>query len=107
MKKIILVLCILTLLIPLYSLDPTTAGWYECYVTAVGPNESGGIMIQLSTTSNNTVSFTKRWFGATTAAKKEMLAVALTAFTTGRKVDAYLTSADAYSTIERLYVINR
>jgi hypothetical protein len=46
-----------------------------------------------------------RWFKAADVVKKEMLATALAAMSTGRHVSALVTSTVEYSTINRLYII--
>lgn len=74
--------------------------WVECNVTRAGPAENGTIYIALKAKDN---SF-HRWFKAVPAMEREMLATALTAISTGNDVTTNLSSTQAYSTINRLYV---
>lgn len=76
--------------------------WTVCTVNRAGPAENNIIYIHLRATNG---SFSA-WFSAVDNMKKEMLATALTAITTGKSVDAFLTDTTAYSTINRLYVRN-
>jgi hypothetical protein len=69
-------------------------------VTKAGPAENGVIYVALRPSDN---SF-HRWFEAEPSIEKEMLAAALTAVSAGKKVQVYLTSTTAYSTIRRMYV---
>ena len=75
--------------------------WVRCTVERAGPAENGVIYIALRATDN---SF-NNWYQAVTSMKKEMLATALTAITTDKEVDAFITNTAAYSIINRLYVI--
>jgi hypothetical protein len=71
-------------------------------VNEVGPAEDLGVYVNLTDTAG---AFTGIWFTATDAIKGQMLAVALTAISTGYAVEAALVSTDPYSACERLYVI--
>jgi hypothetical protein len=75
-------------------------GWFDCAVNLVGPAEAGVIYIHLR---ENNGQF-DRWYQAYDAVKKEMLATALSAISTGLRVSVYLTTTDEYGTINRLYV---
>ena len=100
-KKIGLMVMAVMLASPYFFKDSNAAqGWYTCTVNMAGPGW-GTIYVQL--TSSPT--FTQKWFQAPTNGGKEVLAVALTAMSSGMKV--YL-SADlavgAYPTIIALYL---
>jgi hypothetical protein len=75
--------------------------WATCDVTQAGPAENGTIYIALHATDN---SF-HNWFVAVPQMEREMLATALTAVSTGKRVTTFVTDTAAYSTINRLYVI--
>ncbi len=75
--------------------------WVNCEVTRVGPAEAGTIFIGLRA---NDGSF-HHWFKAVSSVRKEMLATALTAISTSKRVQVYLTGTTAYSTVNRLYII--
>lgn len=74
--------------------------WVNCEVTKTGPNENGVIYIALRADDG---SF-HRWFKAASGMKKEMLATALTAISTSKKVQVFLTDTVAYSWVNALYV---
>ncbi|MFD0361200.1 hypothetical protein ACFQZZ_07020 [Nocardia sp. GCM10030253] len=76
--------------------------WYVCKVGSVGPAEDGDVFIKLDDEGDGWSGL--RWFKATGAVRKEMLAVALTALPLGLLVQARLASATEYSLIERLYI---
>ena len=69
-------------------------------VTMAGPAENGTVYAAIIPADN---SF-HRWFILEPTMEKEMLATALTAVSTGKKVLTNLSSTDAYSTVNRLYV---
>jgi hypothetical protein len=48
----------------------------------------------------------ERWFSATEAFEKEMLATGLTAISTGNEVDVQLEAINEYGRIMRLYITN-
>jgi hypothetical protein len=78
--------------------------WYLCEVVRTGPAvDSETMNIRLRELNGK---FTgARWFPAAASVKKEMLATALTAITTGLPVNAYLTSPVQYEgTVLRLYI---
>lgn len=75
-------------------------GWFNCLVMWTGPAEDGTVFIFLHERNG---AF-DRWYRAVEVSKREMLATALTAITTGTPVAALLTTSDEYGTINRLYV---
>lgn len=77
--------------------------WYVCKVDSVGPQEDGQVNIKLDAETADAWAGT-RWFVATDAVRKEMLAVALTALPLRLPVQARLSSTAEYTRIERLYI---
>jgi hypothetical protein len=75
-------------------------GWFACNVTMTGPAETGEIYIRLREVGGQF----EKWFSAVGQERKEMLATALTAISTGYRVTAALSTTDEYGTINRLYV---
>jgi hypothetical protein len=75
-------------------------GWFTCDVTWAGPIENGQIWIRLREVGGQF----ERWYSPVSIVQKEMLATALTAMTTGFRVDAALTTKDEWGPIERLYI---
>lgn len=74
--------------------------WVNCEVTKTGPAADGTIFVALRADDG---SF-HRWFKAVSGMKKEMLATALTAISTSKKVQVFLTDTVAYSTVNNLYL---
>lgn len=74
-----------------------------CNVHAAGPKANGDIMIQLSDTDGQ---FSEVWYKAYSDVKVEMLATALSAIVTHRKVKAGIPSSIFFDdTIHELYII--
>lgn len=80
------------------------AQFYPCEVRRAGPSDEGEIYIWLKSRPGSQNSFDS-WFKAAPSKRREMLATALTAITTGNRVDAYLDSTNQYEIIQRLYII--
>jgi len=86
--------------------------WYTCVVTGAGPATDGTetadpvIYIQLTDVNN---AFSNYWFYASENSRNEMLAVALAAMSTGKRVtaaaDEPVSSNATYTRIYRLYLI--
>jgi len=79
----------------------TPGGWFTCNVNMTGPAEDGTIYVHLREVNG---AF-DTWYKAAAAAKKEILATALTAISASLRVSAYITTKDAYGTLNRLYVV--
>jgi hypothetical protein len=79
----------------------TPGGWFTCNVNMTGPAEDGTIYVHLREVNG---AF-DNWYRAAAAAKKELLATALTAISASLRVSAFLTTKDAYGTLNRLYVV--
>jgi len=75
-------------------------GWFNCTVNRVGPTENGSIFVHLREVNGKF----DRWYEANSTVKKEMLATALTAISSGLRVAALLTTPDEYGKVNRLYV---
>ena len=75
--------------------------WKVCDVTQAGAAENGVIYIALRATDG---SF-HNWFIAYSQMEKEMLATALTAISTSKRVNTYLTGTSGFNTISRMYVM--
>jgi len=71
-------------------------------VEIIGPAEDGTVFIALKSINANPPF--NAWFVAVESQRKEMLATALTAISTGNTVSTLLTNSKQYSTINRLYV---
>ncbi len=82
--------------------NASPGGWFICEVGAAGPAEDGTIYIQLRDVGG---AFPLHWYYAVSNERKEMLATALAAITSGFRVSAYLVSKDEYSQINRLYIV--
>ena len=75
-------------------------GSFTCIVNRTGPAENGSILVHLREASGKF----DRWYTANNAVKKELLATALTAISTGLKVTAFVSTTDEYGTLNRLYI---
>jgi hypothetical protein len=79
------------------------AEWVTSAVTKAGPAvENSNINVQLRALEGQFAG--PRWYVAAAPVKKEMLATALTAITTGLHVNAFLEGLTEYETLLRLYV---
>lgn len=81
---------------------PAPGGWFYCDIIRAGQAEDGRVYIGLRDRAESWPGW--RWYYAVEGYKREMLATALTAVSTGYPVDAALVSTDDYSQINRLYV---
>jgi hypothetical protein len=77
--------------------------WHDCEVLKAGPAEDGVIYIMLRDSGGK---FPQgRWFNSVERMKKEMLATALAAMSSGRRVDAALQEPpNEYTELQRLYI---
>ena len=80
---------------------PSPGGWFTCDVRSAGPAEDGTIYISLKDVGG---AFPFQWYYAVSNERREMLATALAAITSGFRLTAHLVSKDAYSQINRLYI---
>lgn len=80
------------------------SSWHGCHVRQTGVVEDGRTLISLREDSGSAWTG-DRWFVAVETARREMLAVALTAITTDMQVSVQLTSTAAEGGVcERLYL---
>ncbi len=77
---------------------------YNCKVLWAGPAEDEVVYIRMAPLDG---SFPVGWYKANSLVKKEMLAVALLAISTGYPVAAELTNIVEYSVINRLYIMRQ
>jgi hypothetical protein len=75
---------------------------FICEVTSAGPSETGDIAIALRDTKG---AFPSRWFSPPPPGRREMLATALTAISTGFRVNASVENTNEYSKIQNLYIV--
>jgi hypothetical protein len=79
-----------------------------CKVHRTGPREprqtNGPVLTRIELSHDTWPAPNPRWFDAHASLRKEMLATALTALAFNLTVTANLSSTDADSTINRLYV---
>ncbi len=75
------------------------SNWFSCEVHRTGPGW-GNVYLSLSSSK-----FSQRWFIARDDQKKEMLAAGLTAISSKKKVQVYLTGTAPYTRIRACYVL--
>ena len=76
--------------------------WHRCDVRRTGAAENCVVYVMLRDTGG---AFLGRWFKAVDQMKREILATALAAMSTGRPVDALVPSTVEYSDLNRLYIV--
>lgn len=76
---------------------------FQCKVSRAGVKEDGTILINIKDVNG---SFDWRWFFAPVSVRKESLATALAAVTTGLQVEAHLDSISEYSYLKGIYLVN-
>ena len=78
------------------------AGWHKCNVHMAGPGW-GNVYLRLSSPS-----FSQRWFIARDDQKKEILATGLTAISSKKKIQVYVTATTPtpYGKILACYILN-
>jgi ribosomal protein L21E len=77
-------------------------GWYVCEVNRVGP--SGSRVIIMVTDTAQSPAFTRKYCQATGDNMNQMLAVGLTAMTSGQTVSIRIDPAVNIPTIENMYL---
>ena len=75
--------------------------WTDAYVTAAGPQDDGGVFIELSAADG---SFQGMHCFALDQIKKELLATALTSISTGYYCSTLLSDLISNATVLRLYL---
>jgi hypothetical protein len=103
-RSFILVLAVLTAItfFTLRSETQAAEAWYTCSVMSVGPG-GGSVIIGLSDVNK---SFTLKWMYLDAAQTNQLLAVALTAMSLGKNVNAYLDNSLAYPIVKYLMLNN-
>lgn len=100
MKKIVLVIMVLSVLATLGAPSVQAAAWYTCTVNQTGLSTTNSLVMLTQTSA----AFTNRWFILPAAQANQMLAVALTAMSSGMHVAVFTNSAQ-YSTISTMYLV--
>jgi hypothetical protein len=105
MKRIALMTMIVLLAGALFVTDSNAAVvWYTVEVIAAGPMETGGVYVRLVDTASPQ-GFAEQWFSVPPNIGKEVLAVALTAVTTGTQVMIAAEMSTSPPTILRFYIL--
>jgi hypothetical protein len=88
----------------LLMVNVASAAWYKCTIKRVGADSSGYIVYLTDTKA--APSFTNRWFVLNPSIGKELLAVALTAYTNNKIFYVSLPTITAGSTISAAYMMD-
>ena len=100
-KKMFLTMAVVFSMVAIFAVS-AHAAWYKCTVEKAGIGWANHVYITLSDTGG---SFTNVCFVAPDGRKKEMLAIALTAITTGKNVSVNLSSIGGGSVIQGMYLL--
>ena len=100
-KKVFLTMAVVFSMVAIFAVS-VHAAWYTCTVDRAGTGWNDHVYIMLSATGG---SFTNVCFTAPDGRKKEMLAIALTAMTTGKSVLVNLSDTSAGSVIYGMYLL--
>jgi len=100
-KKVFLTMAVVFSMVAIFAAS-AHAAWYKCTVEKAGTGWRDHVYIRLSDTGG---SFTNVCFVAPDGRKKEMLAIALTAMTTGKNVSVNLSSTTPGSVILEVYLL--
>jgi hypothetical protein len=84
--------------------NTASAAWYKCTITRVGAT-SDRFVVYLTDTAA-TPAFTNTWFVLHNTIKKELLAIALTAYSSNKKLYVSLPVVTAGSTIAAAYMMD-
>ena len=90
-KKVFLTMAVVFSMVAIFAVSAHAGVWYTCTVEKAGSGAGNHVCIWLSDT-NDPPAFTNRFFTAPDGRKKEMLAIALTAMTTGKQVEVGLVN---------------
>lgn len=102
LKKCFMVSLMLITILFITSLS-ASAAWYECEIKNVGAGPS--ILVRLTDTAA-TPAFTNKYYYLSGANKNQMLATVLTALSMEKNIIINLPSADEYSTITSVFIVN-
>jgi len=94
-KKVFLTMAVVFSIVAIFAVSAHAGVWYTCTVEKAGTGAGNHVCIWLSDT-NDPPAFTNRFFTAPDGRKKEMLAIALTAMTTGKQVEVGLVNLDSF-----------
>ena len=94
-KKMFLTMAVVFSMVAIFAVSTHAGVWYTCTVEKAGTGAGNHVCIWLSDT-NDPPAFTNRFFTAPDGRKKEMLAIALTAMTTGKQVEVGLVNLDSF-----------
>ena len=100
-KKMFLTMAVVFSMVAIFAVS-VHAAWYTCTVDRAGTGWNDHVYIMLSATGG---SFTNVCFTAPDGRKKEMLAIALTAMTTGKSVLVNLSDTSGGSVIYGMYLL--
>ena len=101
-KKVFLTMAVVFTMVAIFAVSAHAGVWYTCTVEKAGSGWRDHVYIRLSDTGG---SFTNVCFVAPDGRKKEMLAIALTAMTTGKNVSVNLSSTTPGSVILEVYLL--
>jgi len=92
---VFLTMAVVFSMVAIFAVSTHAGVWYTCTVEKAGTGAGNHVCIWLSDT-NDPPAFTNRFFTAPDGRKKEMLAIALTAMTTGKQVEVGLVNLDSF-----------
>ena len=102
-KKMFLTMAVVFSMVAIFAVS-AHAAWYTCRVDKAGTGWNDHVYITLSDTAG-TPAFTGVNFVVPDTRKKEMLAIALTAMTTGKSVLVNLSDTSGGSVIYGMYLL--
>jgi len=100
-KKVFLTMAVVFTMVAIFAVSAHAGVWYTCTVDKAGTGWKDHVYIRLSDTGG---SFTNVCFVAPDGRKKEMLAIALTAMTTGKNVSVNLRGTTPGSVILEMWL---
>ena len=100
-KKVFLTMAVVFTMVAIFAVSAHAGVWYTCTVDKAGTGWKDHVYIRLSDTGG---SFTNVCFVAPDGRKKEMLAIALTAMTTGKNVSVNLSGTTPGSVILEMWL---
>ena len=103
-KKVFLTMAVVFSMVAIFAVSTHAGVWYTCTVEKAGSGWNDHVYITLSDTAG-TPAFTFVNFVVPDTRKKEMLAIALTAITTGKNVSVNLSSIGGGSVIQGMYLL--
>ncbi len=106
MRKIGLFLAVFVLIATVYTPSANAErSFFTCKVIATGMSIGGALMLQLTHVSSSPV-FSNKWFVTIDSTKKEMLATALTAVSTGDNILVAVDPTEAgFPVIDTVFIV--